>query len=263
MVESVPSERGRALGAAATLAAVAFGASAHAGEYFIDAPDVVVLAEPSLAPAMHAVGRGFHARTRAPARVFAAPGFVLGAQIAHHARTEVLVVARETMDAAGQANLVRPGTRIDGLETPFVIAAASGLEGTAPVTPALLTRLLGSGRFACLDPTAAAAIDSAAVLARTGLADALAGKTIGGALNGDIVYYLRNGQARLGLLFLADVRAAGLAVAAPLPPTPENTARFAAALTRNRLSRYAQPFLDYLRSAEGRATLAQAGVTLA
>ena len=75
------------------------------------------------------------------------------------------------MDLAARQGLIRAATRIPLGRDHLVLAARSGKSAATATNadPVAVLRGIGAGPLAAPDPTAAATIDSAAVLARLGL----------------------------------------------------------------------------------------------
>jgi molybdate transport system substrate-binding protein len=233
---------------AALLAALVSG-PALAG--FSTAPDVVVYCEPTLRHAMEHVGALFRAQTRVPVRVFAAAGPLNLAQLAHGVRDDVLVARSAEMDAAARQHLIDPATRIDGWLNRLVLAVRSGQAHEATVS-----ELLHSGIVAVTDPTVISGLDGFSVIALLGHDHANGDRALGAADSADVAFLVTRGSARTGLVYLTDVRAdPALVVAAQVPPDAAPPVAYAAALTRQALSRNSQAFLDFLRSPEAAARL--------
>ena len=243
------------LGAAMTAGRTAAAAGSSAP------PDVALYCDPTLGPAMRQVGDLFEARAGAPVAVLSAPPSLMLAQIERNAYDDVLITLAGAMDEAVRRGLVEPETRRDGWQNRLVLAARAGeIPPVAAVDPAALARLLKNGRLAITDPTVAAAFDGAAVLDQLGLTTAVAGRVTGAADTADVAFLVKTGAARLGLLYLTDVRAdPALAVAATLDPLPARTA-YAAALNRQAQNPNARAFLDFLRTQEAIALLRGQGL---
>ena len=212
-------------------------------------PDVGLYCDPTLAPAMRQLGTLFQARTQVPVAVFSAPPMQMLALIEHDAQDDVLMTLADAMDDAVRHKLVKPETRFDGWRNRLVFAARAGDVSSVPtIDPDSLTHLLGSGRIAVTDPTVAAAFDGPAVLDRLGLTPTVSGKVVGAANTGDVAFLVKSGAARLGLLYLTDVRATpALAVTATLDPSVASLT-YSSAITKKAKSPNSQAFLNFLRT---------------
>ena len=263
---SPPSAHGRrsVMLAALLTAALRAGPASAAGEAKGGGgapPDVALYCDPTLAPAMRQMGALFKARTRAPVAVLSAPPTLMRAQIERHTRDDVLITLADSMDEAVSRGLVRLDTRFKGWRNRLVLAARAGeVSPAAASDPASLARSLRNGRLAVTDGTVAAAFDGPAVLDRLGLTPAVAGKVLGAANTSDVAFLVTTGAARLGLLYLTDVRAdPTLAVVAMLDPAAAPTA-YASGMNRQAQSPNAQAFLDFLLTPEAAELLRAQGL---
>jgi ABC-type molybdate transport system substrate-binding protein len=233
---------GRWSGAWIALAWALSGAAARAA-----APDVIVYGDPALSAALHDVAGRFTAQTGVPVHVFAAPPALIVAQLRHAVWNDVVVTLSPWMDRAIQAGVIEPGTRTGTWATTLVIARASGgADGD---------------RFAVTDPTPAATIDGAAVLAAAGLRPA---HVQGVATCADVAFLLKTGVAARGLLHLSEVRAdPGLAVAAPVPASAYAPIIYEAAISTDTHSPNARAFLNFLHAPAAVAALRADGIETA
>ncbi len=121
-----------------------------------------------------------------------------------------------------------------------------------------MLRGIGTGPLATPDPTAAATIDSAAVLAGLGLPSPLSFRLIGGVDTEEVGFLLRTGAAPLGLLHSTEAQpGSGLSIAAAIADGPVT---YTAAITVITRSRNAQAFMDFLGTPEAQAPLRTAGL---
>lgn len=231
------------------LAALAPAARADTG--FNPAPDVVVACDPALLACLTRIGRRFRARSGAPVRLFTAPDFVIRAQVAHQAHADLLVMRSEAMDEAAAESLLQGTRRALRWRNTLVLAR----RADAPDAPDVLAGAPGAGPIAVTDPTSAASIDGPAVL--QGLAPRPQGRVIGVAEDADVVFLLKTGGAALGLLYRSEATAEpALRIAAVVGAGPD----YAASLSRNNASRYAQAFLDFLQGDEAAAEARAGGL---
>lgn len=224
-------------------------------------PDVAIYCDPTLAAAIRRAGELFQARTKAPVAVFSAPPPLMLAQLEHGAHGDILLTATDAVDDALRRGLVRPAGRYGRWSNRLVLAARAGNVGPSTVLgPESFARALGDGPIALADPTAAATMDGRKVLDRYGLAAAAAGKIIGAANTGDVGFLVSTGVARLGLLYLTDVRAdPALEVVATLDAAAWPIL-YAPAVNAKAQSPNADALVDFLAASEARHALAMLGL---
>lgn len=248
----------RQLGRATLLAAAMTGLAGvtHAEES--SAPNVVVYCDKALRRTMEDTGRLFTARHGAPVNVFCAAPPLMLAQIERVTQNDILITQTEIMDLAARQKLIREATRIPLGRDHLVLAARRGTSVSAGADPATVLRGIGAGPLAAPDPTAAATIDSAAVLARLGLPAPLPFRLAGAVDTEEVGFLLRTGAAPLGLLHGTEAQpGSGLSVAAALTDEPVT---YAAAITVITRSRNAQAFMDFLNTPEAQTRLRTAGL---
>ncbi len=252
--------RGGGLGRRAVLALLAVAAArpAAAAEGRAAIPDLAISCDATLQPALRRVAALFSARTRAPVHLFSAPPTLMLAQIERQTQTDLLITVAGALDEAAQRRLIKPETRIGSWRNRLVIAAR---QGDAPGTDVL--QRLGDGSFAVTDPTIEETFDGPAVLARLGLAEPLGSRLIGVANTAEVVFLLKRGTARLGLVQRTDVRAdPALAVAAAVPDGAYAPIVYGAAAAATAASPNAQAFLDFLGSEQARNQLRSDGLEI-
>lgn len=208
-------------------------------------PDIVVYCDPTLAHAMRDIGSLFDARNQAPVHVFSAPPTLMLAQLARHVQNDILVTETGWMDRAESEGLIQSGTRVGGWRNRLVIARQAAAARADDV-------------FALTDPTPAATVDGAAVIAAMGLKPA---RTLGVANSLEVAFLLDTGAASRGLLHLTDVRAdPALAVAETVADGAYPPIVYAAAMSRLASSPNALGFLAFLRSPEAAERLRADGL---
>ncbi len=244
------------LAACAVLAGTAQAARADT----MTAPDVVVYCDSTLAPAMRAAGADFRRRTGVPVRLFETPGPQSLALIAHGARNDVLVTRTGWMDQGAARGLVNPGTRVGAWRDPVVLAGQGAAALPALPSGPELAGLLAGARLGVIDPTHPGGADGVALAGRLGWKAALAG-----AIDGPgVAFLIHHGQAGLGLLPRSSALARpALAVVAVVPDADAPTAQYAAAASKNALSRNTAAFLSYLATPDASAILRRAGLEVA
>lgn len=244
-----------------TLAAVAAAAAPATGRSAtVSVPDVVVYCDTTLVPAITGVGAAFRARTGVPVRVFGVAGPLALALIAHGARNDLLVTQSNWMDDGAARGLVQTGTRVGDWRDPVVLAARNSSGLPSFPSPAELSGLLAGSTLGVIDPTQPGGADGVALAGRLGWK-----VTLSGAIDGPgVAFLVQHGSARLGLM----PRTAALAepklyVIAAVPAALVPPVRYAAAESRNVLSRNAAAFLEYLRTPAAAAALHAAGLETA
>lgn len=256
----------RALFFSAALCAVAIAGTAARADGYV-APDVVVIAEPTLLPALKSVAAAWRHESAVPAHIFASPTDLMLEQIAHGVRSDIVVGEGDAAFAGALArDLVKPAPRGGGWRNRLVIA-----RGTTDRAPIMLARTTD---FATLTGGAPLAIADAAVsadgvvvktaLAALGLWDSIGTHAIGTADTQDATYLLMHGKAGAALVFATDVAAhPALAVAATLPDDAYPPVTYWWAETHQVRSARADDFAAFLRGAEAGSLLGAAGLEVA
>jgi ABC-type molybdate transport system substrate-binding protein len=241
-----PTRRTMLVAAGAALAAPAIARAAGGW-----ARDVGVYVEPTLAPAMGAVGRAFTRVQGVGVAVGAASAPLLLAQFARTGLADLLIVPGPWMDRALAQGGFDPATRREAWRNPLVLAA----RAPAPESRDLAA-LLAAGPLALTDPTEASTLDGRASLAAAGLA---APRVIGTATTADAAFLVVSGAAHTALVFRTDAGPrSGLAVVAPLPLVPPVT--YAMAMSAAPPSRNARAFADFLSGKRARDLLTSHGL---
>jgi molybdate transport system substrate-binding protein len=257
---------GARLGWALTVLLLGAAAPVRAAEYPV-APDVVVFCEPTLQRAVGDVGALWRARAGIKVRVFTSPTPALLAQIAHHARDDVLIgEGDDSAAAAAQRQLIKPGSLRRVWRNRLVVAGLRGTIGAdgVPPSPAApkLAAVAGKEPIAIVDPWAATAgADSRAVLQSLGLWRAVGGKSVGTVDSADAAFLLDQHRARLALIYATDVAAEpALAIADSLPPDSYPKIVYWVAETQHALSPNAARFIAFLREPQARQQLRADGL---
>ena len=231
---------------ATALAPIAVASGARAAT-----TDLVLACDTTLGPAMTDAAKVFAGRSGVQIHVFpTSPGLILP-QLAREVQNDIVVTQVDLLRNAVKAGLVEPGADRGHWRNRLVLAAATGHQ------PAALT----DGAVASSDLTPASGLDGPAVLARLGLRPALA---MGALDTHEVAFQLVTGAARVGLVYLTDVRAdTRLAVLAPVADSAYPPIVYAAAVTR--LARRPNPdaFVTFLASPEATALLARHGLEAA
>ncbi len=225
--------------------AIGPGGPAHADGS--TAPNVIVYCDPPLRGAIGSVGRGFDVRTN----VFCAAPWMMLAQIERTTQNDILVSSPAALDEGERRQLVKPGDRVTiGNDRLALVVGADQAGANDP------RALIGAGPLAMPDATALTTIDGVAALARFGLTAPYPFQLMGAADGEDVGFLVRSGAARVGLMHATEARTWGLSIAALLPdPIP-----YAAAISAVTRSPNAGRYLEFLRTAQARARLREAGL---
>lgn len=223
----------------------------------IPPPGVTVFCDPTLAPALRGFDPLARAQAGAPVAVLSAPAPSLLAQIARHARNDVLFTRSTVMDQAAAAGFVVPATRRDGFANALVLAVPAGRKA---VPEAELARFLAGATLALTDDTPASGLDGRAVLAANGLE---AGHVQGMASTADAAFLVITGAAEAALLYRSDVAAEPrLAALAELKADPM-LAAYSLAVNTHAVSPNARALAGIIASQGGAALLRQSGLMVA
>jgi molybdate transport system substrate-binding protein len=243
----------------ALLALSAIGMIATARADYPVAPDVVVFCEPTLRPAVTALGAQWSKETGIPVRVFTAPTWANLAQLTRHTRDDVIIgEGDEAAESACAQNLIKGGTVLRLWQNKLVVAALADelakARAASPSAPLDLASVAGKAPIAIVDPgVAEAGTESQRALQSLGLWDAVNSKSIGVVDTADAAFLLSEGDVKLAVLYATDVAGhPNLAVTDALPAAGRPIVYWAAQ-TKHALSPNAAKFLDFLRRAEVRA----------
>ena len=242
------------LGATAfVVAAIALTAPARAE--VSRAPDVAVFAEPTLRPALDAIGAAFRARTGAPIRILCAPSAMLVREIPH-TRVDVVVLQGRDVAAYAAAHHAADAASLVAIGRNHLVVARRGPGPTQP-----LASLVPDGAVATVD---AAMPDALGALTKTALERAAwppaGGRAIGVARDADAAFLLTTGAASHAVLYATDLAAdTTLSLAATLPD-PATPIVYVAGLSADPSSPYARAFVEFLATPQAAALLQAAGL---
>lgn len=224
-------------------------------------PGVTVFCDPTLGPAMRSLDRVSRERAGAPISVLSAPAMSMLQQLQRHTRNDVLFTLSSAMDLAVRLRLVRPETRVDGFTNTLVLAGVRNRGAVVTDKAGLLSLLLGA-RIAVTDNTVASGLDGRAVLDTNGLTQIVSNHVMGAANTADVAFLITTGAVDIGLIYLTDVKAdPRLTVRATLTTDP-GLAEYSGAVNVKAVSPNAQALLNVMFSAEGNATLREAGLRI-
>ena len=250
---------GRTASLAALVSAPLLGASAtEARERFVDAPDVVVFCDPALREPVRRIGALFRDRTGVPVRVICAPGPLMAAQLARNERDDILVSLLPIVRRLAASGLVKVAPFVGGWRN-RVLVARNG-EG-ARFAPDALPTLLGDRKLGAPDPGPDAVVDTAALIDRLGLGEALAGRIAGEVDTDSVAWSLAHDRVGLGLMLATDAET-GFSTAIAIPDDAYPPVRYAAAFGKHVLSRNADAFMHFMATGAARASLTGSGLEI-
>ena len=234
------------------------------------APDVVVFCEPTLQHAVTDVGALWRSQTGIHVRVFTAPTWALLAQIAHHARDDVLIGEGDAnAAAAAKQQLIKPATMRQVGSNQLVVAAlgdkTDDTNTGSSSAAAELASIAGKQPIAIVDPWAATAgADTKKALESLGVWQKLDGKSAGVVGTADAAYLLTKGNVKLAVVYATDVAAnPALTVADRLPASSYPPIVYWVAETAHALSPNTTKFIEFLHTAGARQRLRAHGLEIA
>ncbi|MEI7443499.1 MAG: molybdate ABC transporter substrate-binding protein [Burkholderiales bacterium] len=227
--------------------------------------DPMVFAAASLKEALDAAADAWAKRSgRRPVISYAASS-ALARQIEQGAPADVFVSADEDwMDWAEKRSLLRPGTRVRLLSNRLVLVApAAGPMPALKLAPGVaLAAALGSdGRLAVGDvATVPAGRYAKAALASLGVWPTVSGRLAQTENVRAALTLVARGEAPLGIVYATDARAEPrVRVVDTFAEASHPPIVYPVAVLAGARSSQAQPFVDFLRSPEGRAVFAAHG----
>ncbi len=234
--------RRQILRAAGALAALPAAARA---EWLRD--EVVVYADPALRPVMDALGPHFTQAQRV--RCFCAPPAQMVALLAHNTQDDVLLTEAAAIAEAQQSGLVMsPTPRLWRNRLVFAVtgAGAAAIDFNA----AALMAACAGGKLAVPDATDACPIDGPALLQKLGVAEKLAGRTLGAADTDDALATLLRGEAAVALCHATQAAAnPEIRILMRIPDDAYAAIFYQAALSHAAWSRYNAQFMEFLTKA--------------
>jgi molybdate transport system substrate-binding protein len=257
----------RSLARRLLLATIIAGAATGARADGYVAPDVVVIAEPTLVPALRSVAAAWRGESGVRTHIFASATDLAIAQIAHGVRSDVIVGEGDTALAAALArDLVKATPRGGGWRNRLVVARLSADRPPMALARGADLKGLGGGEpWAVADaPTSTDGALSHAALASLGLDGAVGAHVIGTAGTEDAVYLLTHGKAGAALVFATDVAAhPSIAVAATVPDQAYPPVTYWWAETHQVRSARADDFAAFLAGDAAKKLLHAAGLEVA
>jgi len=224
------------------------------------APDVVVLCDPSLHETLVAAGRAWQAKSRVPVRVLTA-SLEQNAQLTvHGARADILVgVGAQRIDELQKLGAIDRGSPTVIGHDPIVLVVRGSVAERRQLAPGDdIGSLLEDGRLGLVDPAfGSAGPDAWTSLAAIGLWPGLESRSLGAETTNGLKQLLNDGSVRLVAFYNTDLAGeSGLSVAATFPTQAPPVA---AALTKDVQSPNAKDFLAFL-AGEGQSVLKQNGM---
>jgi molybdate transport system substrate-binding protein len=240
------------------LALLVWGAGAAApigtarAEYKV-APDVVVFCEPTLRHALDDLGALWRKETGIPVRIFTSPTPALVEQVAHGARSDVLIGEGDASEtAAAERHLIEPASIARLWRNQLVVAGRAGTDREG--APPDLAAAAGKEPIAIVDPWASSAgVATEKALQTLGLWQRVSAGSAGAVGTEDAIYLLTEGKARLAIIYASDAAAdPALIVTDKLPRDSYAPIVYWAAPTEHALSPNAGKFIAFLHTPEAR-----------
>ena len=238
-------------GLASTLAAPSARAE------FTYAPDIVLFCSPTLAAPLRAAGDTFQSQSGVPVHILAPPDRISAAQLERGERNDICILLAPVAAHLAQAGLVDLQPAIGTWRNRLVIARLGA--GPAPIDAVGLLASDSTARLGVVDPSDNAVTDTAALLARLGVATS---RLEGAVDTPDVAFQLAHRAVDLGLVFATDATAGPFTIAATIPDEAYPPVRYAAVLNRHVLSRNAAAFLAFLATPPARAPLTRSGLEI-
>ena len=218
-------------------------------------PDVVVLCDATLCPAIRAAGELWRAGSRVPVRTFELPTALMAERLAHGVRADLVAgLDPAALDRAEQAGALQPGSRKPLGADRLVLVRRAGAASGAPAA------VLGDGRLGLND----AGLPGPGAASRTWLAAiGLTGEAgrLGAENTPAVAGLVATGAARLGVVFATDLKADPSLAAAQAADAPAVAAELATA--KGARSANTAAFRDFLLGARGGEALRAAGLEAA
>jgi molybdate transport system substrate-binding protein len=225
----------------------------------------LVFAAASLREALDVAAQAWAKRSGSRPVISYAGSSALARQIEQGAPADVFVPADEAwMDWAAQRGLLRAGTRVPLAANRLVLIAPAGAAPTGlRLAPGVsLAAALGADGRLALGEVASVPAGRYAKAALEGLGawTAVAGRLAQTENVRAALALVARGEAPLGVVYATDARAEPrVRVVDTFPETSHPPIVYPAAVTAGARSARAQAFIDFLRSAEGRAVFAAHG----
>jgi ABC-type molybdate transport system substrate-binding protein len=224
---------------------------------FTYAPDIVLFCSPTLAAPLRHAGDLFQSQTGVPVHILAPPDRISAAQLERGERNDICILLAPVAAHLQQAGLADAQPSVGTWRNRLVIARLGA--GPAPIDAARLLASDNAARLGIVDLSDDAVIDTAALLARLGVANA---RLEGSVDTRDVAFQLVHRAVDLGLIFATDANAGPFTIAATIPDTAYPPVRYAALLNRHVLSRNAAGFLTFLATPATRVPLTRSGLEI-
>jgi molybdate transport system substrate-binding protein len=226
------------------------------------ARDIVVYAEPTLAPVLHSLGNLWHAKGNSRVHVFVAPTDLSFAQIEREARCDVVfALAGPATDEAARRELFDADSKVAAFNNSLVLV---GRDALASANPAGIPAILAGKRLAIANPDRdVAGSYGLAALRATGAQVDPAGKNVLVAENAaGVMQMLADGQADAGVVYASDAAAhPQVKVLATFDDASHPPIAYMAAEAANADAQSdSEGFLAFLATPEAKAAVAAAGL---
>lgn len=227
------------------------------------AQPLVVLAAASLQEALNAEADAWAAQGHPRPTLSFAGSSALARQIESGAPADLFLSADEDwMDTVEKAGSLRQGTRRDLLANSIVLIAPKAGAAIADLAdPASLSSALGKGKLAMADPDAVPAGKyGKAALEHLKAWDEVADKVVRAENVRAALALVETGEAPLGIVYATDAAASQkVRIVATFPEDSHPPIRYPAAVLAASRNPQAEPFEQFLASADGQAIFAKYG----
>jgi molybdate transport system substrate-binding protein len=229
------------------------------------ARDLVIFAEPTLKPALRAVGQLWRARTGVRVDIFGSRSELALEQAGHNIRCDlVIVVAGEVMDDAKADEVIKSGTVTPVFRNSLVLVSRDPNAGLLAGAGGDLATLVAGKKLAIADPERdPAGSHGIKALGAAGLnIDANSAKIAVAESSAGVLSMLSDNKVQLGIVYLTDaLTRPALKILMPLAESTYPAINYVAAATASADEKSdTRGFLAFVKSDEATAVLRSAGL---
>jgi molybdate transport system substrate-binding protein len=223
--------------------------------------DLVVFAEPTLAPALAALATAWHVHGAGVLRVFKSPTALALAQADHHIRCDLVIgLTGPAFDKVAKDETIDTDTTAS-FATNTLVLIAQGDTDRRSAAAGDLAGLIAGKRVAVADPERdLSGRYGLAALRRAGIViDPFDPAIPVAESSAGVITYLAEGRADFGIVYATDAKAAGFADARPMPDGSYPPIVYVLAAV-DEPQRAPDDFLGFLKTGVARGILATAGL---
>jgi len=226
------------------------------------ARDIVVYAEPTLAPVLHSLGNLWHAKGNSRVHVFVAPTDLSFAQIEREARCDIIfALAGPASDDAARRELFDADSKVAAFRNSLVLV---GRDGSAPANPGGIPAIVAGKRLVIANPDrdVAGSYGLQALRAAGSPIDPTAKSVLIAENAAGALQLLADGKADVGVVYASDAAAhPQVKVLATLDDASHPPIAYVAAEAANADAQSdTEGFLAFLATPEAKAAVAAAGL---